>query len=95
METLVYILNGFVGAVIYIMTLVVKGAKRLGDIASSWGVATLTLGALLGYAYYHAVIRLSLPDSFVAICIGYANVGIVDTVLSLPARLRSKLDKNI
>jgi hypothetical protein len=45
------------------------------------------LGAILGYVYYNAVVRLSLPDSFVAIWVGYANIGIIDTLYSLVKKL--------
>ena len=73
----------------YFLTLVVKGVKRLEDIRDGQIVALLMLGAILGYVYYNAVIRLSLPDSFVAIWVGYANIGIVDTLYSLAKKFIS------
>ena len=73
----------------YFLTLVVKGVKRLEDIRGGQIVALLMLGAILGYVYYNAVIRLSLPDSFVAIWVGYANIGIVDTLYSLAKKFIS------
>ena len=86
-DIVVYIINGFVGALMYFLTLVVKGVKRLEDIRDGQTVALLMLGAILGYVYYNAVIRLSLPDSFVVIWVGYANIGIVDTLYSLVRKL--------
>jgi hypothetical protein len=83
----IYIINGFVGALMYFLTLVVKGVKGLENIRDGQAVALLMLGAVLGYVYYNAVVRLSLPDSFVAIWVGYANIGIVDTLYSLAKRL--------
>jgi uncharacterized membrane protein YcaP (DUF421 family) len=83
----VYIINGFIGALMYFLTLVVKGVKRLEDIRDGQTVALLLLGAILGYVYYNAVVRLSLPDSFVAIWVGYENIGIVDTLYSLIRKL--------
>jgi len=85
----IYIINGFIGALMYFLTLVVKGAKKLEDIRDGQTVALLMLGATLGYVYYNAVIRLSLPDSFVAIWVGYANIGIVDTLYSLAKKFIS------
>ena len=86
-DVIVYIINGFIGALMYFLTLVVKGVKRLEDIRDGQTVALLLLGAILGYVYYNAVVRLSLPDSFVAIWVGYANIGIVDTLYSLVKKL--------
>ena len=88
-DIVVYIINGFVGALMYFLTLVVKGVKRLEGIRDGQTVALLMLGAILGYVYYNAVVRLSLPDSFVAIWVGYANIGIVDTLYSLAKKLIS------
>jgi uncharacterized membrane protein YcaP (DUF421 family) len=82
-DIIIYIINGFIGALMYFLTLVVKGIKKLKDIRDGQTIALLMLGAILGYVYYDAVIRLSLPDSFVAIWVGYANIGIVDTLYSL------------
>jgi uncharacterized membrane protein YcaP (DUF421 family) len=87
LDIVIYIINGFIGALMYFLTLVVKGIKRLGNIGDGQTVALLMLGAILGYVYYNAVIRLSLPDSFVAIWVGYANIGIVDTLYSLVKKL--------
>jgi uncharacterized membrane protein YcaP (DUF421 family) len=87
LDIVIYIINGFIGALMYFLTLVVKGIKRLGNIGDGQIVALLMLGAILGYVYYNAVIRLSLPDSFVAIWVGYANIGIVDTLYSLVKKL--------
>jgi hypothetical protein len=86
-NAVIYIVNGFIGSLIYFLTLVVKGVKKLEDIREGQIIALLILGALLGYAYYNAVIRLSLPDSFVAIWIGYANIGILDTLFSFAKKL--------
>ena len=88
-DMVIYIINGFIGALMYFLTLVVKGAKKLEDIRDGQTVALLMLGATLGYVYYNAVIRLSLPDSFVAIWVGYANIGIVDTLYSLAKKFIS------
>jgi len=88
-DMVMYIINGFIGALMYFLTLVVKGAKKLEDIRDGQTVALLMLGATLGYVYYNAVIRLSLPDSFVAIWVGYANIGIVDTLYSLAKKFIS------
>jgi len=88
-DVAIYIINGFVGALMYFLTLVVKGVKRLEDIRGGQIVALLMLGAILGYVYYNAVIRLSLPDSFVVIWVGYANIGIVDTLYSLAKKFIS------
>jgi uncharacterized membrane protein YcaP (DUF421 family) len=85
----VYIINGFVGALMYFLTLVIKGVKKLENIGDGQTVALLMLGAILGYVYYNAVVRLSLPDSFVAIWVGYANIGIVDMLYSLARKLFS------
>jgi uncharacterized membrane protein YcaP (DUF421 family) len=85
----VYIINGFVGALMYFLTLVIKGVKKLENIGDGQTVALLMLGAILGYVYYNAVIRLSLPDSFVAVWVGYANIGIVDTLYSFARKLLS------
>jgi uncharacterized membrane protein YcaP (DUF421 family) len=87
LDIVIYIINGFIGALMYFLTLVVKGIKRLGNIGDEQTIALLMLGAILGYVYYNAVIRLSLPDSFVAIWVGYANIGIVDTLYSLVKKL--------
>jgi uncharacterized membrane protein YhaH (DUF805 family) len=87
LDVMVYIINGFIGALMYFLTLVVKGVKRLKDIRDGQVVALLMLGAILGYVYYNAVVRLSLPDSFVAIWVGYANIGIIDTLYSLTKKL--------
>jgi uncharacterized membrane protein YcaP (DUF421 family) len=83
----IYIVNGFVGALMYFLTLVVKGVKGFEDIRNGQTIALLMLGAILGYVYYNAVVRLSLPDSFVAIWVGYANIGIVDTLYSLVRKI--------
>ena len=83
----IYIVNGFIGALMYFLTLVIKDVKKLENIRDGQTVALLMLGAILGYVYYNAVIRLSLPDSFVAIWVGYANIGIVDTLYSLVKKL--------
>jgi uncharacterized membrane protein YcaP (DUF421 family) len=88
-DVAIYIINGFIGALMYFLTLVVKGAKKLEDIRDGQTVALLMLGATLGYVYYNAVIRLSLPDSFVTIWVGYANIGIVDTLYSLAKKFIS------
>jgi len=87
LDMVIYIINGFVGALMYFLTLVVKGIKKLANIRDGQTIALLMLGAILGYVYYNAVIRLSLPDSFVAIWVGYANIGIVDTLYSLVRKL--------
>jgi hypothetical protein len=87
LDVMVYIINGFVGALMYFLTLVIKDVKKLANIGDGQTVALLMLGAILGYVYYNAVIRLSLPDSFVAIWVGYANIGIVDTLYSLAKKL--------
>jgi uncharacterized membrane protein YcaP (DUF421 family) len=87
LDVVVYIINGFIGALMYFLTLVVKGVKRLENIRDGQVVAMLMLGAILGYVYYNAVVRLSLPDSFVAIWVGYANIGIIDTLYSLTKKL--------
>jgi len=83
----IYIINGFVGALMYFLTLVIKDVKKLEDIKNGQTVALLMLGAILGYVYYNAVVRLSLPDSFVVIWVGYANIGIVDMLYSLAKKL--------
>jgi len=87
LDIVIYIINGFVGALMYFLTLVIKDVKKLENIRDGQTVALLMLGAILGYVYYNAVIRLSLPDSFVAIWVGYANIGIVDTLYSLVKKL--------
>jgi hypothetical protein len=87
LDVMVYIINGFVGALMYFLTLVIKDVKKLANIGDGQTVALLMLGAILGYVYYNAVIRLSLPDSFVTIWVGYANIGIVDTLYSLAKKL--------
>jgi hypothetical protein len=87
LDIIIYITNGFVGALMYFLTLVIKGVKKLEDIRDGQTTALLMLGAMLGYVYYNAVIRLSLPDSFVAIFVGYANIGIMDTLYSLARKL--------
>jgi hypothetical protein len=87
LDIIIYIINGFIGALMYFLTLVVKAVKRFEDIKDGQTIALLMLGAILGYVYYNAVIRLSLPDSFVAIWVGYANIGIVDTLYSLAKKL--------
>jgi hypothetical protein len=87
LNVMMYIINGFVGALMYFLTLVIKDVKKLANIRDGQTVALFMLGAILGYVYYNAVVRLSLPDSFVAIWVGYANIGIVDTLYSLAKKL--------
>jgi len=87
LDIVIYIINGFIGALMYFLTLVIKDVKKLENIRDGQTVALLMLGAILGYVYYNAVARLSLPDSFVAIWVGYANIGIVDTLYSLTKKL--------
>jgi len=86
-DIVVYIINGFIGALMYFLTLVIKDVKKFENIRDGQTIALLMLGAILGYVYYNAVIRLSLPDSFVAIWVGYANIGIVDMLYSLAKKL--------
>ena len=87
LDMVIYIINSFVGALMYFLTLVIKDVKKLENIRDGQTVALLMLGAILGYVYYNAVVRLSLPDSFVVIWVGYANIGIVDTLYSLVRKL--------
>ncbi len=86
MTPLIYVLNGFIGALASFLADVAKGSKRLGDVKSDKTAAMLLLGALLGYIYYNLVARFSLPDSVIAIAVGYANINALDAIITFLQR---------